>query len=170
MLSKPLGFPGGTCGKEPTCQSKRHERHGSDSWVGKIPWRRAWQPIPVFLPGDSRGQRGLVGYSPRGRKKLNTTETTGPHRQLDACDTDNPSDVHTPNAGPGGLVTLWIPRALQGAVTRQVPCGEVCPEISTGRISAVACPTSRGKPALLCTPISKAEETQGLWDPLRGSR
>ena len=35
-----------------------------DSWVGKIPWRRAWQPTPVFLPGESHGQRSLVGYSP----------------------------------------------------------------------------------------------------------
>ena len=34
-----------------------------DSWVGKIPWRRAWQPTPVFLPGESHGQRGLAVYS-----------------------------------------------------------------------------------------------------------
>ena len=33
-------------------------------WVGKIPWRRAWQPTPVFLPGESHGQRSLAGYSP----------------------------------------------------------------------------------------------------------
>ena len=33
-------------------------------WVGKIPWRRAWQPTPVFLPGESHGQRSLVGYGP----------------------------------------------------------------------------------------------------------
>ena len=44
------------------------------SWVGKIPWRRAWQPIPVFLPGESHGQRSLVGYSPWGHKELDTTE------------------------------------------------------------------------------------------------
>ena len=36
-------------------------------WLGKIPWRRAWQPTPVFLPGESCGQRSLAGYSPRGR-------------------------------------------------------------------------------------------------------
>ena len=34
-----------------------------DPWVGKIPWRRAWQPTPVFLPGESHGQRSLVGYT-----------------------------------------------------------------------------------------------------------
>ena len=44
----------------------RHKRHGFVSWVGKIPWRRAWQPAPVFLPRKSHGQRSLVGYSPWG--------------------------------------------------------------------------------------------------------
>ena len=38
------------------------------AWVGKIPWRRAWQPTPVFLPGESHGQRSLVGYNPWGCK------------------------------------------------------------------------------------------------------
>ena len=45
-------------------------------WVGKIPWRRAWQPTPVFLSGESRGQRSLVGYSPQGHKESDTTEAT----------------------------------------------------------------------------------------------
>ena len=44
-----------------------------DSWVGKIPWRRKWQPTPVFLPGKSHGQRSLVGYSPWGYKESDTT-------------------------------------------------------------------------------------------------
>ena len=39
-------------------------------WVGKIPWRRAWQPTPVFLPGESHGQGSLVGYSPSGPKRF----------------------------------------------------------------------------------------------------
>ena len=39
-----------------------------DAWVKKIPWRRKWQPTPVFLPGESHGQRNLVGYSPWGFK------------------------------------------------------------------------------------------------------
>ena len=46
-------FPGGARGKEPTCQCRRHRRFRFDPWVGKIPWRRAWQPTPVFLPGES---------------------------------------------------------------------------------------------------------------------
>ena len=46
-------FPGGTAGKEPDCQCWRRKRRGFNSWVGKNPWRRAWQPTPVFLPGES---------------------------------------------------------------------------------------------------------------------
>ena len=49
-------------------------RPGFDPWVGKIPWRRKWQPTPVFLPREFHGQRSLVGYSSRGRKELDTTE------------------------------------------------------------------------------------------------
>ena len=45
-----------------------------DPWVGKIPWRRAWQLDPVFLPGESHGQRRLAGYSPWGCKESDTTE------------------------------------------------------------------------------------------------
>ena len=54
----------GTSGKEPTCQCRRCERPGFHPWVGKIPWRREWQPTPVFLPGEVHGQRNLVDYSP----------------------------------------------------------------------------------------------------------
>ena len=43
-----------------------------DPWVGKIPWRRAWQPTPVFLPGESHGQRRLVDYGPWGHKESDT--------------------------------------------------------------------------------------------------
>ena len=56
------GFPGGASDKEPTCQCRRHKRLVFDLWVEKIPWRRAWQPPSVFLPGESHGQRGLENY------------------------------------------------------------------------------------------------------------
>ena len=59
-------FPDGDSGKEPTCQCRRHKRLGFDPWVGKIPWRRAGQPTPVLLPGESHGQRSLVGWGPWG--------------------------------------------------------------------------------------------------------
>ena len=51
-------LPGWLSGKEPACQCRRHERLGFCSWVGKIPWRRKWQPILVFLPGKFHEQRG----------------------------------------------------------------------------------------------------------------
>jgi len=54
-------FPGGSDGKASAYNA------GDNSWVGKIPWRRKWQPTPVFLPGKSHGWRSLVGYSPWGR-------------------------------------------------------------------------------------------------------
>ena len=47
-----------------------------DPWVGKIPWRMAWQLTPVFLPGESHGQRSQAGYSPQGCRELDMTEVT----------------------------------------------------------------------------------------------
>ena len=49
-------------------------RPGFDPWVGQIPWRKEWLPAPVFLPGESRWQRSLAGYSPWHCKELDTTE------------------------------------------------------------------------------------------------
>jgi len=74
------GFPRWLSGKESTCQCRRHKNCRFKPWVGKIPWRRAWQPTPVFLPGEPHGQRRLVGCSPQGRKELDMTECT---RSLD---------------------------------------------------------------------------------------
>ena len=50
------GFPGGASGEEPACQCGRGKRCGFSPCVWKIPWRRKWQPTPVFLPGESPGQ------------------------------------------------------------------------------------------------------------------
>ena len=72
----PLGLPRWLSGKELTCQCRRP---GFDPWRSKMPWRRKWQPTPVFLPGESHGQKSLVGqrnlagYSPWGRKELDGT-------------------------------------------------------------------------------------------------
>ena len=70
------GLPRCCSGKESTSPCRRLRCVGSVPWVGKIPWRRKWQPIPVFLPGKSQGQRNLVGYSPWGRTELDTAEPT----------------------------------------------------------------------------------------------
>ena len=78
---------GETCVRRPLCslmvrwqrtrlQCERCKRCGLDPWVGKILWRRARQPTPVFLPRESHGQRGLVGYSPRVHKESDTNEAT----------------------------------------------------------------------------------------------
>ena len=61
-------------GKESACQCRRHKRCGFSSWVGKIPWRRTWQPTPVFSPGKFHGQKSLEGYSPWGCKESDTME------------------------------------------------------------------------------------------------
>ena len=62
----------------------RPKRRWFDPQVGKIPWRRAWQPTPVFLPGESLGRRSLAGYRPWGCKESDTTEATQQAQQSDS--------------------------------------------------------------------------------------
>jgi len=58
-----MGFPG--------CSAvTKFRRHGFDLWIGKMPWRKKWQPTPVFLFGKSHGQRSLVGYNPWNLKRV----------------------------------------------------------------------------------------------------
>ena len=71
------GFPGGTSGKE----CRRHKRCRFNPWVGKIPWSREWRPTPVFLPGESHGQRSLAGYGPRGGKESDSSKRLSTHAQ-----------------------------------------------------------------------------------------
>ena len=82
--------------KESICKKKKKEsicKTGDKTLfcrVGKIPWRRAWQPTPVFLPGESHGQRNKVGYSPWGYKDSDSTEATENNTQY-AWSVANPS-------------------------------------------------------------------------------
>ena len=64
------GFPS----KEPACQCRSCRSHGFNPCIGKIPWRRKWQPTPAFLPGESHGQRSLAGCSPWGHKRSDMTQ------------------------------------------------------------------------------------------------
>ena len=64
-----------------TCQCRRGKRSVITPWVKKIPWRRKRQLTPVFLPGDSHGQRSLAGNSPQGRKESDMTEPLSTHSQ-----------------------------------------------------------------------------------------
>ena len=72
MTTTGLGFPGGTSGKEATCQCRRHMRHSFDPWIGKIPWTRAWQPTPVFLRGSWQATVHRAPKSRIGLKWLST--------------------------------------------------------------------------------------------------
>ena len=60
--------------KNPPDNAGDMTRHGFHPWVWKIPRRRAWQPTPVFLPGEPQGQRSLLGYSPQGGKESVTAD------------------------------------------------------------------------------------------------
>ena len=75
-LFKSLGFPGGASGKEPGYQCRTYGMWVRSLGGEGLTWRRAWQPTPVFLPGESHGQRSLAGYSPQGHKESNMTEVT----------------------------------------------------------------------------------------------
>ena len=118
-----LDLPCGHRGKELACQCGRHKRHAFSPWVGKITWRRAWQPTPAFLfllnniiylfilallglhwrrqwhptpvllPGKSRGRRSLVGCSPWGRKQSDTTERLHFHFSLSCIGEGNGSPL-----------------------------------------------------------------------------
>ena len=59
-------FPGSMSGKEPVWQCRRLKRCGFHPWIRKLPWRRWWQPTPVFLPGESHGQRRPGGLQSLG--------------------------------------------------------------------------------------------------------
>ena len=64
-IKRNIKFPGGSDSKESVCNAGDL---GFNPWFGKMPWRREWQPTPIFLPGEFHGQRSLVGYSPRDRR------------------------------------------------------------------------------------------------------
>ena len=73
------GFPGGLVVKNPLANAEEDFKGCRfNPWVGKIPWRSAWQPTPVFLPRESHGQKRL-GYSPWGRKESGMIEVTSSH-------------------------------------------------------------------------------------------
>ena len=76
------GFPGGTSGKEPICQYRTQKRWGLNPWVRKIPWRRAWQPTPVFLPGGSHELGSLaVGWQSTGWQRVRNNRSDLAHMQ-----------------------------------------------------------------------------------------
>ena len=85
MICGHFKSPNGSGSKESACQCRRHRRYGFDPWVRKIPWRRKWQPTPVFLPGKSPGQKSLEGYSLWGPKESDTPEQLN-NKMKKTCD------------------------------------------------------------------------------------
>ena len=79
VMTREEGFSRWFSGKELACQCRRLRRHGFDPWPGKIPWRKKWQPTPVFLPGKHHGQRSLAGYRPWDHKQSDMTEWLSTH-------------------------------------------------------------------------------------------
>ena len=77
-----MGFLGGTSGKEPACQCRGQKRRGFDPRVRRITWKRAWQPTPIFLPGEFHVERSLVGFSLWGHRESDTTERLS---HMDTC-------------------------------------------------------------------------------------
>ena len=87
--------------------------------LGRFPWRRAWQPTPLFLPGEFHGQRSLVGYSPWAHKESDTTErlelshSCGDGLIAKSCLTlVTPMDCSLPGSSPmtaySDVVTVWL--------------------------------------------------------------
>ena len=114
-------------------QCRSRWRHWFDLWVGKIPWRRAWQPTPVFLPGELHGQRSLAGYSPQDCKESDMTEVTE-----HACNTFyNNFSRHFLSKD----IMLSCVSCVQLCVTPQTaPNRFLCPWDSPGKSTAVDCP------------------------------
>ena len=76
-LVRLVGFPSGSDGKKKNPPAMQETEVQSLSW--EDPLRREWLPTPVFLPGESHGQRSLEGYRPLGHKELDTTERLSKH-------------------------------------------------------------------------------------------
>ena len=78
-----MGITQSGCLSRRVClQCRGHRSLTFDPWMGKSPWRRKWQPTPVFVPRESNGQRSFVGYSPRGCKELDPTRWVSTHSSI----------------------------------------------------------------------------------------
>ena len=115
--------PGGTSSKEPACQCRRHKRHWFSPWVGKIPCRRAWQPMPVFLPGKSHGQRSLEVYSPGGsRVGHNCCDLACTHTACCSCPMRCRYMVGNQELGPDGCSQQAAPSLAEGLGYETLRC------------------------------------------------
>ena len=91
------GLPRWLSPKDPACQCRSHGRRGFDPWVRKIPWRRTWQPNPVFLLGESHGQRSVVGGGPSVCQESDMSIWAGTHNNREG--TSDKGKSKGPEAG-----------------------------------------------------------------------
>ena len=101
----------------PACQCGRLKRRGFHRWVRKTPWRKKWQPVLVFLPGESQGQRSLSDYSPRGCKESAQMVDLLIREGIDSLHIWNCNGPPTPGtpkpprsmslSAPSGMRVLW---------------------------------------------------------------
>ena len=150
-------FLGGASGKEPSGQFGRHKRRRFHPCVGKVPWRRTWQPTSEILPGESHGQRSLGGYSPKGRKELDTTEETQ-HASIK-------EDCFAPTAKTSGrrqwlavVQSLGVPLRAPGPTG---PCFPCMLAYFTSGLQHSCCSTSHH----VCLPGKKKEEAMSPSSP-----
>ena len=116
-LPELMGFPGGSSREESACNAC-----GFNPQVRKMPWRRKWQLIPVFLPGESHGQRSLVGYSSWGHRVGHdwVTEHTHTHTQ-----TPKQCSVDISQVGEHIRVLRWWPTPVPRG-WKLLPWGHFC--------------------------------------------
>ena len=106
-------------GKESACQWRSPKRRQFDSRVGKVSWRRARQPTPVFLPGESNGQRSPAGYSVWGRKESEATEQARTQtKQAILSPLLIDFNQSSPLAAPGVLPGHHLPPSVQVSFAR----------------------------------------------------
>ena len=124
-------FPGGTVVENlPGNAEDARDACGFDSWVGKIPWRRKWQPTPVFLPEESHGQRSLAGYSPWGCKETRLSDWVHMGREKEARRESvvislvvQRLRLSTPNAGGPGF-DFWSGDKIPYVATK-IQCSQI---------------------------------------------
>ena len=152
-------------GKESTRQCRRCKRLGFNPWIGKIPWRRKWQPTPVFLPGECCGQRGLAGYSPRGRREWDTTErrtqTAPPAHAGPEADGRAHAPAHKPSRGSAPAEMLL--RGRQRAATFRERDRACAPSLGTLPPGSPPSPAGRdaAQPAFASTSSVPGHSPQG---------
>ena len=127
-----LWLPRWLSGKE---SARQCTRLGFHPWVRKIPWRRAWQPTPIFLPGESHGQRSLEGYSPRGRKESDTLKRRTTHRTHELSPQVNELNTHDLTSATISFASLPWMRTLETCPLSTLQAhstdGTVLPKVTT---------------------------------------